>query len=118
MKPVYIKRQFPYSKVKRRGITLKTEMQKTKVQLPSSPCNIHPQTKKKEKKKNKINKYRRSGVFIANFEHISHLVLVLLLLTVNMYFQQAFFEENIKSYYCILTQEIPTVYSSTLINFT
>ena len=27
--------------------------------------------------------WRRSGVFIVNFEHISHLVLVLLLLTVN-----------------------------------
>ena len=68
MKSGYIKRQFSYSKAKSRGITLKTEMQKTKVQLPSSPCNIHPQTKKKkEKKKNKINKYRRSGVFIVNF---------------------------------------------------
>ena len=29
---------------------------------------------------------RRSGVFIVNFEHISHLVLVFLLLTLNMYF--------------------------------
>ena len=28
--------------------------------------------------------WRRSGVFIANFEHISHLVLVFLLLTLNM----------------------------------
>ena len=28
---------------------------------------------------------RRSGVFIVNFEHISHLVLVFLLLTLNMY---------------------------------
>ena len=27
---------------------------------------------------------RRSGVFIVNFEHISHLVLVFLLLTLNM----------------------------------
>ena len=27
---------------------------------------------------------RRSGIFIANFEHISHLVLVFLLLTLNM----------------------------------
>ena len=27
--------------------------------------------------------WRRSGVFIVNFEHISHLVLVLLLLTLN-----------------------------------
>ena len=29
--------------------------------------------------------WRRSGVFIVNFEHISHLVLVFLLLTFNMY---------------------------------
>ena len=29
-------------------------------------------------------KRRRSGVFIVNFEHISHLVLVFRLLTVNM----------------------------------
>ena len=28
--------------------------------------------------------WRRSGVFILNFEHISHLVLVFLLLTLNM----------------------------------
>ena len=28
--------------------------------------------------------WRRSGVFIVNFEHISHLVLLLLLLTLNM----------------------------------
>ena len=27
---------------------------------------------------------RRSGIFIVNFEHISHLVLVFLLLTLNM----------------------------------
>ena len=27
---------------------------------------------------------RRSGVFIVNFEHISHLILVFLLLTLNM----------------------------------
>ena len=29
----------------------------------------------------KVNHWRRSGVFIVNFEHISHLVLVFLLLT-------------------------------------
>ena len=29
-------------------------------------------------------KKRRSGVFIVNFEHISHLILVFLLLTLNM----------------------------------
>ena len=29
-------------------------------------------------------RWRRSGIFIVNFEHISHLVLVLLLLTLNM----------------------------------
>ena len=29
--------------------------------------------------------WRRSGVFIVNFEHISHLVLVFLLLTLNVY---------------------------------
>ena len=29
---------------------------------------------------------RRSGVFIVNFEHISHLILVFLLLTLNMQF--------------------------------
>ena len=28
--------------------------------------------------------WRRSGVFTVNFEHISHLVLVILLLTLNM----------------------------------
>ena len=28
--------------------------------------------------------YRRSGVFIVNFEHISYLILVFLLLTLNM----------------------------------
>ena len=28
--------------------------------------------------------WRRSGVFIANFEHISHLALVFLLITLNM----------------------------------
>ena len=28
--------------------------------------------------------WRRSGVFIVNFEHFSHLVLVFLLLTLNM----------------------------------
>ena len=31
-----------------------------------------------------INPWRRSDVFIVNFEHISHLVLVFLLLTLNM----------------------------------
>ena len=31
----------------------------------------------------KVNR-RRTGVFIVNFEHISHLVLVFLLLTLNM----------------------------------
>ena len=30
------------------------------------------------------NKWRRSGVFIVNFEYISHLALVILLLTLNM----------------------------------
>ena len=30
-------------------------------------------------------KWRRSGIFIANFEHISHLALVFLLLTLNMW---------------------------------
>ena len=29
--------------------------------------------------------WRRSGIFIVNFEHISHLVLVFLLLSLNMY---------------------------------
>ena len=29
-------------------------------------------------------KWRRSGVFIVNFQHISHLVLLFLLLTLNM----------------------------------
>ena len=45
-----------------RGIALKTEMQKKKkIQLPSSPCNIHPETKKKKKeKKSKINKYNKN----------------------------------------------------------
>ena len=33
---------------------------------------------------NKDSRMRYSGVFIVNFEHISHLVLVLLLLTLNM----------------------------------
>ena len=37
----------------------------------------------------KVNKeiwwWRRSGVFIVNFEHISHLALVFLLLILNMY---------------------------------
>ena len=28
--------------------------------------------------------WRRSGIFIVNFEHISHIVLVFLLLTLNM----------------------------------
>ena len=28
--------------------------------------------------------WRRSGVFIVNFEHISHLILMFLLLTLNM----------------------------------
>ena len=31
-----------------------------------------------------IEKWRRSGIFIVNSEHISHLVLVFLLLTLNM----------------------------------
>ena len=31
-----------------------------------------------------LHQWRHSGVFIANFEHISHLVLVLLSLTLNM----------------------------------
>ena len=43
-----------------RGIALETEMQKTKVQLPSSPCNIDPQTRKEKKKKKKINKYNEN----------------------------------------------------------
>ena len=34
--------------------------------------------------------WRRSGVFIVNFEHISHLVLVFLMLTLNMYWLQSF----------------------------
>ena len=33
---------------------------------------------------NRIRYWRRSGVFIVSFEHISHLVLVFLLLTLNM----------------------------------
>ena len=33
---------------------------------------------------NNFGQWRRSGVFIVNFEHISHLVLVFLLLTLNM----------------------------------
>ena len=32
---------------------------------------------------NKNNRWRRSGVFIVNFEHISHLFLVFILLTLN-----------------------------------
>ena len=32
----------------------------------------------------KVNAWRRSGAFIINFKHISHLVLVFLLLTFNM----------------------------------
>ena len=32
--------------------------------------------------------WRRSGIFIVNFEHISHLVLVFLLLALNMQFDQ------------------------------
>ena len=32
----------------------------------------------------KIYQWRRSGIFIVNFEHISHLVLESLLLTLNM----------------------------------
>ena len=35
-------------------------------------------------KDTKTTQWRRSGVFIVNFEHISHLVLVFLLLTWNM----------------------------------
>ena len=35
----------------------------------------------------------------------------------HMYFQQAFLEETIKNCYRVLTQEIPTGYPSTLINF-
>ena len=31
-----------------------------------------------------VRRWRRSGIFIVNFEHISHLVLVFLLLTLNM----------------------------------
>ena len=31
-------------------------------------------------------KHVRSGVFIANFEYVSHFVLVFLLLTLNMFF--------------------------------
>ena len=34
---------------------------------------------------------RRSGIFIVNFEHISHLVLVFLLLTLNMQFPAGIF---------------------------
>ena len=34
-----------------------------------------------------------------------------------MYLQQAFLEETIKNCYRVLTQEIPTGYPSTLINF-
>ena len=55
---------------------------------------------------------RRSGVFIVNFEHISHLVLVFLLLTLKMYLPvgstqvpvsnlSAFFsEEGLTADYC------------------
>ena len=32
----------------------------------------------------KVNNRRHSGVFVVNYEHISHLVLVFLLLTLNM----------------------------------
>ena len=32
-----------------------------------------------------IRQWRRFGIFIANFEHISHLVVVLLLLTLSIY---------------------------------
>ena len=34
--------------------------------------------------------WRHSGIFIVNFEHISHLVLVFLLLTLNMQLQAGF----------------------------
>ena len=33
---------------------------------------------------NKDTRYHRSGIFIVNFEHISHLILVILLFTFNM----------------------------------
>ena len=42
-----------------RGIALETEMQKTKVQLPSSLRYI-AQTRKEKKTKNKINKYNEN----------------------------------------------------------
>ena len=38
----------------------------------------------KVNKKPERRQWRRSGVFIVNFVHISHLVLVFLLLTLNM----------------------------------
>ena len=36
-----------------------------------------------KKRKSAEDEWRRSGVFIVNFEHISHLVLVFLLLTLS-----------------------------------
>ena len=39
-------------------------------------------------------KTRRSGVFIVNFEHISHFVLVFLLLTLNIYFPVSYIKPN------------------------
>ena len=41
----------------------------------------------------KVNNWRRSGVFIVNFKHISHLVLVFLLLTLN--FEQVIVVEQV-----------------------
>ena len=42
--------------------------------------------------------WHRSGVFIVNFEHISHLVLMFLLLTLNMYLLAGSALENIDKY--------------------
>ena len=47
-------------------------------------CEICSKLKMKTTERRHWRHWRRSGVFIVNFEHISHLVLVFLLLTLSM----------------------------------
>ena len=52
---------------------------------------------------------RRSGVFIDNFEHFSHLVLVFLLLTLNM--------ELPAGMVCIFAHKVPWIFYETVVKY-
>ena len=56
----------------------------SKLTIETPRCEICSKLTIKTPERHASSQWRRSGVFIVNFEHISHVVLVFLLLTLNM----------------------------------